>query len=703
MQKISLVTTLWLGWNLLAAAESREIQRLEDMVITPTRDARPVFKVPQAVERLDAGDIRSRQQARTLPEALRDTNGVLLQKTGNSQASPFIRGFTGFRNLLLIDGIPLNNSVFRDGPNQYWGTVDSYAADSVELARGAGSVLYGSDAVGGTLQVRTHEHRAGSGRPLEMNSSTRLSSAESSWAQRVELGADLGQYLGIWLGGSLRSYGTLEAGDPTGRQPNTGYDEQSGDLKMSLRSSEVSRWVLAHQYSRQDDAWRTHQTTSAVSFSGSTIGSELRRSLDQTRRLTYLQYHNEAAGFFDALRWSISLHEQDEEQDRLRLSGGRQRLDQQAFEVDTLGTFLQLEKETSGGRWSGGFDLYHDEVDSSKREWDIASGVERGPFIQGPVADDARYDSFGIYLQDIVTLSKSFELILGTRWSASKLHAGRMEDPASGGAISMEDSTRALVGSAKLSFTPSERWNVYGGVGQSFRAPNLSDLTRLDTARTNEIETPVPGGLDPERFLSYDLGVKFRSGFADLSLAWYYTDIDDLIVRAPTGRIIGTNAEVTKKNSGQGHVQGIEFGASMDLTSAWHSHLKFDWMDGELESFPTSAPTMVVEPMSRMLPVTTRVGLRYEPPASRTWCGLETTIAGQQDKLSASDRSDTQRIPPGGTPSYTLWTLRGGWKISRHLTLNGAVENIFDEDYRIHGSGQNEAGVNGVLGVELKI
>jgi len=80
---------------------------------------------------------------------------VQVQKTAHGHGSPYVRGFTAFRNLLLIDGIRFNNSIFREGPNQYWATIDTYAIDRLELIYGSGSTLYGSDATGGTLNLFT--------------------------------------------------------------------------------------------------------------------------------------------------------------------------------------------------------------------------------------------------------------------------------------------------------------------------------------------------------------------------------------------------------------------------------------------------------------------------------------------------------------------------------------------------------------------
>ncbi|MFM7183091.1 MAG: TonB-dependent receptor plug domain-containing protein [Verrucomicrobiales bacterium] len=130
------------------------MKTLPPVVVTATREMRSILEQPNSVVALDAEKFLE-TQARTLPEALLETPGILVQRTGPAQGSPFVRGFTGYRNLALIDGIRLNNSVFREGPNQYWGTIDPYGLAGIELVKGQGSVLYGSDAIGGTLNALT--------------------------------------------------------------------------------------------------------------------------------------------------------------------------------------------------------------------------------------------------------------------------------------------------------------------------------------------------------------------------------------------------------------------------------------------------------------------------------------------------------------------------------------------------------------------
>ncbi len=95
--------------------------------------------------------------SRTTPEALIGMNGVFVQKTNHGGGSPFVRGLTGNQTLIMVDGIRMNNSTFRYGPNQYLNTIDAFTINRIEVAKGTGSVQYGTDAIGGVIQVITKE------------------------------------------------------------------------------------------------------------------------------------------------------------------------------------------------------------------------------------------------------------------------------------------------------------------------------------------------------------------------------------------------------------------------------------------------------------------------------------------------------------------------------------------------------------------
>lgn len=345
---------------------------LGTIVVTATRSAEPAFDSPYAVDVVSARKI-SENFYRTTPESLRDIPAVMVQKTSHGQGSPFIRGFTGFRNLLLIDGIRLNNSVFRDGPNQYWNTVDAFSIERLEVVKGPSSVLYGSDAIGGTVNAITQNPYAyidsGEGRGFSGRGYYRVSSAENSHTGRGEASLGLDDHTGFLFGATGKHFGNLVGGQDIGRQPDTGYDEYDTDFKVEHFFNPYTRLVAMHQRVRQNNVPRTHRTIFSKSFEGTSLGSEIQRDLDQERELTYIQLHAENIdSFFDTLRISLSNQRQSESRHRIRPpSGGGpgpNRVDFQGFDVDTLGFWAQLESQSPVGRLTYGIEYYHDNVNS---------------------------------------------------------------------------------------------------------------------------------------------------------------------------------------------------------------------------------------------------------------------------------------------------------------------------------------------------
>jgi len=673
-----------------APPQASAVQELEESVITATLSARRSLDTPYSEDVVSEEQLE-RRAYRTVPQALRDTPGIFVQETAVGQGSPFIRGFTAFRNLFLVDGIRLNNSVFREGPNQYWNTVDPYTIESLEIVKGPSSVLYGSDAIGGTVNARTRNPYAfEGGRTFGGQLFYRGSTAESSNWARAEASFVAGN-TGVLMGIGGKDFGSLYAGGSTGRQPNTGYTQVDGDLKVETFLDPDTRMVFGFQHVAQNDVPRTHRTIYGKSFQGTTVGSELRRDLDQRRTLAYGQLHGDNVdSWYDRYSVSLSWHEQEETRHRTRTSGK----DEQGFEVGQLGLLGNLSSDTSIGRLTYGFDYYHD---------DVSSFSSSNP-IQGPVGDDSTYDLLGVYVQDEIEASDRLGFVLGARFNYAALDSNSVQDPVSGDAIALDDDWSAFVGSARVLYRLDEdRVHLFGGISQGFRAPNLSDVTRLDSARSNEFEIASPG-LDPEYYTQYEVGVKTRSDVASSQVALFYTDISDQIVRFPTGNTNGSGEfEIVKDNVGDGYVYGVEAGGARTLARDWTLFGNAAYQKGEVDTYPTSAQVLEREYLSRLMPFTAQLGVTWERPGSDFWAEVQLIYAADADRLSSRDEGDTDRIPPGGTREYLIANLRGGWRVTDGVTLDLALENLADVNYRVHGSGQNMPGFNVIVGLRMSL
>ncbi len=666
--------------------------QLEEVVVTASRHEEEIMDSPYMAGTIPSDEIETGYMPRTVPELFKEDPAVLVQKTSNGQGSPFMRGFTGFRTLFMIDGIRLNNSVFRDGPNQYWNTVDPYCIEKVEIVKGPGSVLYGSDAVGGTVNALTKSPLMGnSGFTHTERVYAKYASADDSMVMRAEGDGAVDEYFGFYAGLSVKDFNDLSGGREVGLQPKTGYDEIDYDIKLEYVLKNDAVLTFAHQDVAVIDAWRTHKTIYGINWEDCTNGSDLERSYDQDRDLTYLKYSQDNLGtFVESMEFCLSYQRQMEEYTRIR-SDNRRELS--GFDVGTFGVTAQFVSPTdSAGLFTYGLEYYSDAVESYKKNWD-SSGVYTGSDIQGPVGDDSTYSISGLYVQDEIALNDMLDLTVGLRYTSASVSADKVEDPDTGLEISLSDDYSGLVGSTRLLVKHTDDINTFYGISQGFRAPNLSDLTRLDTARSNEIETPSPG-LTPEYFTTLETGIKGRIRDMTGSATFYYTDIRDMIVRYPTGDIIGTDYEVQKDNVGDGYVQGLELYGDWQFTDEWQLFGAFSIQYGRVETYPTSAPVVEEDYMDRMLPPTGLLGIRWSDTSEKYSVELVAEGADGQTLLSARDAGDTDRIPPGGTPGYLVFHLKGNFRLRDDLTVGLAVENITDEDYRIHGSGVNEPGIN---------
>lgn len=687
---------------LVFGEQEADFSTLETQVVTAKRRSEDAFEAPFTIAVIPRREIEARLY-RNLTESLAETPGVMVQKTANGQGSPFIRGFTGNRTLALIDGVRYNNSVYRDGPNEYFSLIDILSVDTIELVLGPGSVKYGSDAVGGTLNLLTRHAdfliEADGALFDHGGTAYRWSSAEQSHVARIEYQAGVGGQWGLHGGFSGKQFGNVLAAE-LGEQLFTGYDEYAYDLRFDAAVGEWWTLTVAHQGLEQDDVWRTHSTIYGVSFAGSEIGSDLSRLKDQQRSLTYTKLRGEGFdGMVDAVTITASYQNFDEDGERFR-GNGRGLIE--GFDSAMWGLDVQLESASPIGLLVYGFDYYEDHVDSFRSDFAADGSLERLR-VQGPVGDDAVYGQAGVYLQDEIALHDRADLLLGGRYTWVDVDIGRFQDPRSGEAATFSDRYESAVGSARLVFDldEAERCKLFGGIGQSFRAPNLADLSRFGGSRSDEIESAATG-LEPEDFLTYEVGLKARTGDLDGGLSYFFTDIDNAIVRTPTGRIIDGQREVTKQNSAGGYVQGVETHLNYRIGGGFSMFANASWAEGEIDNFPDAGSRRAIrEPLSRVQPVIGTGGIRWSHPGEKFWTELSLTAATRADRLSAGDRNDSQRIPPGGTPGYELLNLRTGWNFSDHATLTVGLENLLDEAYRVHGSGSNEPGFGVVLGLKL--
>lgn len=693
MKVATLKPYLLVGFSLLGFESSQAQDSLQTVVVTASRSPETTNSTTQSVNTVSNDDLID-NAFRTLPEALRFTPGVSVQKTTHGHGSPFIRGFTGRQNLYLVDGVRINNSTFRSGPVQYANTIDALGLDRLELVKSQGSVLYGSDALGGTLNAITTSSDYRDEDPGFFQHGSlfyRYDTNSQSHVGRLQQSIGSGGKWGLTLGTTQKDFGDVRS-NFFGTMRGTGYPEQNYDAKLEFSLSENHSLTLAQQSLNQDEVSRWHSTlANPGGWEGLDPGEFTSRFYDQKRSLSYIRLEgNELDGPIQRYRVTFSYQKtQDTEiQDRNPASAQTRfgNIDTQIYGL-TLEAQSDLTEKTT---LLYGADYYEDHIASQ--------GARNGVFEprRRPLADDATYRSLGLFTQARHQFTECFELSAGLRYTYAEADLGRVWDGSND--ISADQSWDAMVGNLRGIYRLNDDWSFFGGISQAFRAPNVNDLSGNLTTRSG-VQSSGNLDLDPEQTVTFELGSRHQGPSTSLEVVGFYTRVDDLITSIPQNPTLSDTVTV---NGSEAWIAGLEVQGWWNFSRNWtlSGFLTYQYGDTERPAFLTGGGTLT-EPLSRLSPLRGSLALRYQP-SQKWWVEARVIAAAKADRLSANDLGDTQRIPPGGTPSYLTTSLFAAYQATDRLRFNLAIENLTDEDYRIHGSGLNEPGLGAVIGARYR-
>lgn len=634
---------------------------LDEVILTAQRSPEKQFRVPYSVSVLGSRELQS-VSYRSTPEALAGLPGVFMQKTNHGGGSPFLRGLTGNQTLILVDGIRLNNSTFRYGPNQYLNTIDPFTIRRVEVAKGTGSVQYGTDAMGGVVQVFSRDPEFAAGKPA-LNGRVL---AKYMTGDMEKTGRGEWQYAGKkWalLGGvSLKNFGDLIGGDTTGRQTPSGYNEWSADLKTLMRIGNNTTLVVAGQWLRQNHVPVYHKVQ-LENFA-------LNEMDPQQRLLGYIRMKTEKGpALFRETAYTFSFQQSDEGRYSRKTGSGLLRKEKDktrtaGFTADILSVLTKYWTANSG------VEVYLDKVYSSRADIQTADGsvtLKRGLY-----PDRSDYGNFSLYSLQHFRFGK-WLLDAGLRYNRFTI---QIEDTTLG-SVSIHPS--ALVTNAGLSWNFSRRQAFFISYSSGFRAPNVDDMGTLGIVDFR-YEIPV-ADLRPEKSSHTELGYKVSLPQFSAAASVFYMHIRDLITRIrEEGQVINGYPVYRKENTESAFIRGVE-------TEFQYRPVKFLQVEAHM-SYTYGQNLTKDEPMRRIPPLNARLRITWRKAG--WFAAAETAGAGAQRRLAQGDKEDN-RIPSGGTPGWQVFNLYGGMETGR-IHLSAGLQNLLNCDYRTHGSGINGAG-----------
>lgn len=643
--------------NLKIALKIKSWQLNEIQVISASRRQSPSVSLPYALS--SAGSPSgSVNMPRSTPEALNNIPGIFVQKTNHGGGSPFIRGLTGNQTLILIDGIRLNNSTFRYGPNQYLNTIDPFTIEKIEILRGSGSVQYGSDAIGGVIQVFTKE-------PVFTNQSQlkgKLTAKywnynmERSGSGEINISGPRLSFSGIL---SAKDFGDLFGGDTTGRQSPSGYTETDAYLKARWKISEASEIILANQYVKQNNVDIFHKVK-LENYS-------LNEMSVQDRNLAYVKFitkgHNP---FFQQLNINASFNRTFEERNNRKAASII--TSNERDKINTRNVSIELFSALNNN-WTAnsGTEFYYDRIKSTRKTMNDQDGAE---VIQRGLYPLSSYLNASVFSLHHFTFLK-FNVETGARynWLRSEVYDTDLGE--------IKVSPGAFVFNAGITYNlNNNHW--YASLNSGYRAPNIDDMGTLGIV---DFRYEIPSySLKAEKNYNTEIGYKYSAVNWNAGTAFYYNKLNNLITRIQTGAEIDGYKVYQKENTGEAIIKGVE--AYME----WQANQRL-FLEASA-SFNHGQNVSDSEPLRRIPPLNGNLSVNYKLTA--LYLKAEIMWADDQSRLAKGDLQDN-RIPSGGTPGWKILNLYSGYTIIP-VQIKLSAQNIFNQDYRTHGSGINSVG-----------
>ncbi|MBT5872588.1 MAG: TonB-dependent receptor, partial [Candidatus Latescibacteria bacterium] len=579
----------------------------------------------------------------------------------------------------------------------------------MEIVHGPNSVMYGSDALGGVINVVTVKPDMGNrdGLRKEIGFTSQVSTADRTRTGNLSL--DLSSRLwGARISGGVKSYGDVTRGESGGRElmarlrndsrttrilnrtqrPNA-YESYDISARFRVQLYDLQQLNLVYQGSRQSNVPRYDVVE--------TLSDSSRHFDPQTRNLAFVRYINaRATRLYSNVSASISWHRQFERRIRLRFGNPDASVDQ--FGTNSYGVQLHLNKVLrSGHHLVYGGDLYYDDVGSLSYGQSLSSGdrVSTTPLFP----DGSTFVTNGYFARDEWEVAPSMRITPGLRWSLSRLNAPFESGPLNPfGFGPITQSSSALTGSIGVVVDISDRGRWVANLGQGFRTPNLDDVSKLGPGKGGTIFEVPNSGLSPEKSVSVDSGLKIDTGIWQANVIGFYNRIHDLLLRrpallngSPTALDGGDTLQVFRKeNAGKAFTAGLAADLKVRVSGPITLRANMGYTYGE--------DTTGQEPLTAMPPLNGLAGIDWV--ASRFRVSGNVRYSAEQKRLSAEDQFDL-RIPEGGSPAWYTLNLRGTVTLSKYAQIQWALTNVLDQNYREHSSGLNAPGRNFILGVSL--
>jgi len=702
--------------------------RIPTIEIVAEQEKNKALEVSAKMDLIEAKDIQF-NNPQTAAEMLELSGGVYIQKSQMGGGSPIIRGFEANRVLLVVDGVRMNNAIYRSGHLQNAITLDNSIIEKTSIIYGSNSVIFGSDAIGGVVHYETKSPQFKNDKDSINNKSAnafvRYASANQEKTGHFDfnLGGKklasvtsftFSQFEDLKMGnanhssfpdfGIVKNYAdrineqdTMIRKNDFTEQIGTGYNQTDILEKISYKVSDNFLLTLNTQYSTSSDVPRYDQLT-AVSSNNELEWAEWHYG-PQTRLLGSLSAKIKAENKFFS-KVEVLTHYQKIDEDRISRRFGNDTRTTRTEDVNVYGVNIDFLKEKSTSKWYYGAEAIHNQVNSSAFAEDLITkeqsiAATRYPDNGSTLTSIASYISYQNNFTEKATYS------LGGRYSYSMLSASFKESTFIQLPFTqINNNNGALTANAGLNYQPTKKWKIQLAISSAFRSPNVDDVGKV-FAKNDFVLIPNDQ-LTPEKAYNGEIGITRSFGKEDLimNLVGFYTLLQDAIVRD----FYTINGEdslsyedetlrmQTNVNANQALVYGMSFQLKAKLSADLTLKSSLNYTQGR--NVTDDVPLGHIPPIYgrtdlilHSAPLTVAFYAKYQFEK----LFVDYSPSGEDNEDSAAK---DQNGAIYGTPAWQTFNLRAEMQLSKSFTLQAALENLLDVHYRPFASGVSGAGRN---------
>ncbi|MFO8053676.1 MAG: TonB-dependent receptor [Bacteroidales bacterium] len=700
---------------------------LSEVVVSAGRWEQRRTETPNKIIQLDTDQIDF-YNPQTTADLLSTSNEVFVQKSQLGGGSPMIRGFSANSVLIVVDGVRMNNAIFRSGNLHNVISIDPNMLERSEVILGPGSVIYGSDALGGVMNFRTKQARLGSLEKTYISASALTRYASADQEKTLHANVNLGwEKWAITTGITYSSFDHLRAGsnypddypefgkrthyadridgrDSIVENPNenvqkpSAYDQIHFTQKIRFRPGENFDLNYGLHYSKTSNIPRYDRLT--------LLSEDHFKYAEWYYGPQKWMLHNFQAtirnitGLFDRAKISLAYQNYQESRHDRKLYNDIKRHRTEMLDILTFNT--DMEKSLSAAST-----LYY----GTEAIWNaVTSRAERENILTSEKMDEAtRYPSGGSHYSTIAAYAfykQQFQHKLtfnaGIRYSYIDLGAdfsGCSRDFYDLPYKLISLNTSALNGISGLTYRPVKDWQLKLSLSSGFRAPNIDDMAKVFDSEPGNVVVPN-NDLEPEYSYNAESSIIGKFGkYARLELTGYYTWLNNAMVRRNytfngrdsimyDGQLSNVQALV---NENSAFIYGGSVKVNAEISNRWSSSINYNLTQGEDKQGI---------PLRHVTPGFGNLNIIYRANQFKASFFINYNDALKLKDMAPCEKNKTHMYTRDGSPQWYTVNLIFSWQIHKMMQVNLGCKNILDRHYRPYGSGISAPGRNFIISLK---